>query len=116
METVPVRLKKEEREALEQFAADLSAQLGLAVSMTDAFLHMLRHLPADAVDQPGWVASGASTGVFAMNLDADQVAQIDAIAQALADRRARLLGTDQQPVRSEAIRFVIRASVCLRTA
>ena len=110
METVPVRLKKEERAVLEATAESLSAALGLPVSLTDAFLHLLRHLPADAVDRPsGWTATGPSSGVFAMNLEGDQVAALDALAQRLAQRRSRVLGGNQQPVRSEAIRFAIQS-------
>jgi hypothetical protein len=113
VETVSVRLKKEEREALEAFAAELSGALGMTVSLADAFAHILKHLPEDAAEHPGWVAGGLSTGVFAMNLDADQVATIDALAEKLAERRARLLGGEQSPVRSEAIRFAIRAGTHL---
>jgi hypothetical protein len=109
VETVSVRLKKEEREALEAFAAELSEGLGLPVSLADAFVHILKHLPQDAAEHPGWVAGGPSTGVFAMNLEVDQVAMIDTLAEKLAERRARLLGGEQSPVRSEAIRFAIRA-------
>jgi hypothetical protein len=81
----------------------------LPVSLADAFVHILKHLPENVTEHPGWVATGASAGVFAMNLEADQVAMIDALAEKLAERRARLLGGEQSPVRSEAIRFAIRA-------
>lgn len=109
METVPVRLSKTEREALEAVAAELSAQAGGAVSMTAAFAYMLKNLPADAVEHPHPPVAGNLTSLWGVNLEDTQVAAVDAIAQQLAERRARLLGGDAQPVRSEAIRFVIRA-------
>lgn len=109
METVPVRISQAERDTLEAVAAELSAQTGSAVSMTAAFAYMLKHLPADAVDHPHPPTTGSLSNLWGVNLEDAQVAMIDALAHRLADRRARLLGGDPTPVRSEAIRFVIRA-------
>lgn len=109
METVPVRISQAERDALEAVAAELSAQTGGAVSMTAAFAYMLKRLPADAADHPQPPAAGNLTNLWGVNLEDAQVAMIDDLAHRLAERRAHLLGGEPTPVRSEAIRFVIRA-------
>jgi hypothetical protein len=108
METVAVRISTEDRQRLEDAAATLETMTGASVTMTDAFAFMLR-------------TTGDDTGVamphellgetWAVVLDEDQIAALDAIADRLARRKATLLGREVKPVRSDAIRFVIRSGV-----
>jgi hypothetical protein len=81
---------------------------GASVTMTDAFAFMLRNTGNDTGAAMTQEALGET---WAVVLDVDQIAALDTIADRLARRKATLLGRDVQPVRSDAIRFVIRSGV-----
>ena len=108
METVAVRISTEDRQRLEGAAATLETMTGASVTMTDAFAFMLRNTGDDTgVSQPHELLGET----WAVVLDGDQIAALDAIADRLARRKAALLGREVKPVRSDAIRFVIRSGV-----
>lgn len=108
METVAVRISTEDRQRLEDAAATLETMTGASVTMTDAFAFMLRNTGDDTgVSQPHELLGET----WAVLLDEDQIAALDAIADRLARRKAALLGREVKPVRSDAIRFVIRSGV-----
>lgn len=108
METVAVRISHEDRQRLEGAAATLETMTGASVTMTDAFAYMLRTTGDDA----GVAMTPEALGeTWAVLLDEDQIAALDAIADRLARRKATLLGREVKPVRSDAIRFVIRSGV-----
>lgn len=108
METVAVRISHEDRQRLEGAAATLETITGASVTMTDAFAFMLRN----AGDDTGVAMTPEALGeTWAVVLDEDQIAALDAIADRLARRKATLLGREVKPVRSDAIRFVIRLGV-----
>ena len=108
METVAVRISTEDRQRLEGAAATLETMTGASVTMTDAFAFMLRNTGNDTGAAMTQEALGET---WAVVLDVDQIAALDTIADRLARRKATLLGRDVQPVRSDAIRFVIRSGV-----
>lgn len=105
METVAVRISTEDRQRLEDAAATLETMTGASATMTDAFAFMLRNTG----DDTGVAMTPEALGeTWAVVLDEDQIAALDAIADKLARRKATLLGREVKPVRSDAIRFVIR--------
>lgn len=108
METVAVRISTEDRQRLEGAAATLETMTGASVTMTDAFAYLLRHTGDDTgVAMPHELLGET----WAVVLDDSQIAALDAIADRLARRKAALLGREVKPVRSDAIRFVIRSGV-----
>ena len=108
METVAVRISTEDRQRLEDAAATLEGMTGASVTMTDAFAFMLRN----SGDDTGATMPHELLGeTWAVVLDEDQIAALDTIADRLARRKATLLGREVKPVRSDAIRFVIRSGV-----
>lgn len=110
METVAVRITTEDRQRLEGAAATLETMTGASVTMTDAFVFMLRTTGDDTgVSQP----QEALGETWAVLLDEDQIAALDAIADRLARRKAALLGREVKPVRSDAVRLVIRSGVAV---
>lgn len=108
LEKVAVRISEEDRQALEKVATDLKNATGASVTLTDAFAFMLRNTG----DDTGATMTQEGLGeTWAVVLDEDQIAALDAIADRLARRKATLLGREVKPVRSDAIRFVIRSGV-----